>query len=123
MLSGPQEIALLMLLEGATLTTAAKEAGVTRQTLAIWLREDEAFLSELNSRRAEVWAAVRSRLERRILRAADAIGGLMNDRPWQARAAGCKLALEYAVKLFPAIPASAPGADGSAERPIHAESP
>jgi hypothetical protein len=53
-----QEQALAALLTGATVTAAARRAGVARQTVHRWLSDDPAFLAEYNRARREMADAV-----------------------------------------------------------------
>jgi hypothetical protein len=54
----PQEQALAALLTGATVTAAARRAGVARQTVHRWLSDDPAFIAEYNRARREMAEAV-----------------------------------------------------------------
>lgn len=57
-LSTAQGLALAALLVGKPITTAAREAGVSRSTVHRWLNDDPEFLATFNGARAEMAAAV-----------------------------------------------------------------
>jgi hypothetical protein len=61
-LSPRQLTAIDRLLAGETVTLAAAAAGVCRETVCRWRRHDLQFIAALESRRAELREAVRSRL-------------------------------------------------------------
>ena len=61
-LSQTQEIAIAALIRGATVTEAATEAGVSRQTVSEWKHHDPEFIAALNRSRYEVWHQVEDRL-------------------------------------------------------------
>ncbi|MBN1458890.1 MAG: helix-turn-helix domain-containing protein [Armatimonadetes bacterium] len=58
-----QSIALGALATGATVREAAKRAGVARETVQRWLREDWAFQAALNAERTELRRVLRFRLQ------------------------------------------------------------
>lgn len=66
-LSPVQHVAIGALLRGATVTEAAAEAGVARQTVSGWKHNDAAFVAALNRGRREVWEESEDRI--RTLRA------------------------------------------------------
>lgn len=72
-LSTTQLAAIEALLTGATVTHAAREAGVARTTVHRWLRDDWDFQAALNRERRELCDAIRSRL----LRAAESSAALV----------------------------------------------
>jgi hypothetical protein len=57
-LPAQQEQAIAALLTGATVTVAARRAGVARQTVHRWLSDDPAFIAEYNLARREMAEAV-----------------------------------------------------------------
>ena len=59
-----QETAVAGLLAGKSVTDAAADAAVTRETVHRWLRENFAFQAELNRGRRELRESVQTRLER-----------------------------------------------------------
>lgn len=61
-----QEVTIAALLRGATVTAAAAEAGVARQTVSGWKHSDPAFMAALNRGRLEVWEETEDRI--RLLR-------------------------------------------------------
>jgi hypothetical protein len=61
-LPAQQEQALAALLTGATVTAAARRAGVARQTLHRWLNDDPTIISEYNRARREMADAVDQQL-------------------------------------------------------------
>ena len=72
-LSAKKEKALELLLAGKTVTQAAKEIRVSRQTLSEWKNHDPIFVSELNRRRGELWDAARERLRGLLSQAVDVL--------------------------------------------------
>ena len=61
-LSGPRLAAWELLIAGHTVTAAAAGAGVSRETLHRWLKDDVEFRASLNRARAELQQAVAARL-------------------------------------------------------------
>lgn len=57
-----QDVAINVLLTGATDQAAADAAGVTRQTVNTWVNGDSVFVAELNRRRSLLWASHQDRL-------------------------------------------------------------
>src|SRR5262249_37928971 len=62
LLSPAQTQALAALLSGKSVTAAAEAAGVARETLHRWLRDDPAFQAALGSGKAELLEASRAEL-------------------------------------------------------------
>lgn len=61
-LSVAQETAIIALVRGATVTEAAAEAGVSRQTVSAWSNHDSEFIAALNRARAERWDQIQDQL-------------------------------------------------------------
>jgi hypothetical protein len=72
-LSGVQQQALEWLIGGGSVTDAAEFAGVTRQTISRWLREDEDFQAAYVQWREEAAAIVRGRMVAASEAAMDAV--------------------------------------------------
>jgi hypothetical protein len=72
-LSERQLNAIEAIISGATDSTAAKWAGVTRQTVNTWKRHNPDFIAELNRRREAVYGASCDRLRGLVSEALDAI--------------------------------------------------
>ena len=87
----PRERALLAFIGGATVTEAARKAGVSRQTASQWLNQDPRFQAKLQNAHAELRAAVMRRTENGLVEAVDAARGLLEHEDWKARAAGIRL--------------------------------
>ena len=68
-----QLAALGWLMEGKTIRTAAKEVGVSRDTLSRWIRYDVAFRAAYNAWREELIESTRARLLRTAEAAAAAV--------------------------------------------------
>ena len=68
-----QEIAIAAFLESKTQAEAAKEAGVTRQTVSTWAAHHPAFIAALNARRREISEAHADRLRQMRLNALEVI--------------------------------------------------
>jgi hypothetical protein len=62
-ISPAQELAVAALVGGATVTEAAKRAGVSRETVSRWAHRDPEFIAALQNARAETAAEVRCALE------------------------------------------------------------
>ncbi|MBI2943555.1 MAG: hypothetical protein HYY25_05095 [Candidatus Wallbacteria bacterium] len=101
-LTGPKEAALACLLSGGAATHAAAAAGVTRQTVSEWLNHDPVFASELQNRRAELWAEQRHRLEAARVSALDTLTALLFAPDWRARLAAATRLLDFWGPLPPA---------------------
>ena len=78
-LNNRKEKAVLALLAGASVTEAAEQAGVRRQTVSEWCHHDPLFAEELDRRRAELWASIRGRFEQATAKAVDVLIELMDD--------------------------------------------
>ena len=68
-ISPVQSLALDALVSGGSITKAAKEAGVARETVSRWVHHDPAFLAELQNIRAEMAIQTRCALESLGMRA------------------------------------------------------
>ncbi len=77
-LNNHQEAALLALLAGASVTEAAAQGGVTRQTASEWLHHDPDFGAALVARRAELWDSIRARFEQATAKAVDVLAELLD---------------------------------------------
>lgn len=95
------------LLSGSNLTEAATAAGVVRQTVAAWLGEDPVFIAEHRSRRAELWTAVRNRLEVRLVKAADTVAALLDHEDPRMQLAAARVLLDLGARYFPEPPVPA----------------
>ncbi len=88
MISPAQALALGALVSGGSITKAAKEAGVARETVSRWVHHDPVFLAELQNVRSELALQTRCALEALGMRAvavlADAIFKSVDDRVKQA---------------------------------------
>ena len=73
-----QHSALKALLSGSTVTEAADQVGVTRQTVSEWSHHDPDFAAELASRRAELWESIRARFEQATARAVEVLAELLD---------------------------------------------
>lgn len=63
-LSDAQIMVLKILLDGGTVTDAAKAAGVSRQTASEWKNRNASFIAMLNAGRLDVWSHVEDRLRK-----------------------------------------------------------
>ena len=61
--SPAQWLALQALVSGGSITTAASEAGVARETVSRWVHHDPVFLAEVQNVRAELAIQTRCALE------------------------------------------------------------
>jgi hypothetical protein len=67
------------LMTGATITDAAKTAGIDRATIYRWLKTDAMFTTELNRLKAERLEAVQSEFRGLLSTAVTTVGALMTD--------------------------------------------
>jgi hypothetical protein len=72
-LSPGQEIAIAALVRGTSVTIAAEEAGVARQTVSGWRNSDPAFIAAVNCARREVWEQEQDRVRSIRTRALEVI--------------------------------------------------
>ncbi len=63
-ISPTQSIAVAALVGGATITTAAEQAGVARETVSRWMHHNPFFITELQNSRAEIASQTRLALEK-----------------------------------------------------------
>src|SRR5262245_53114031 len=77
--SGAQDKAFGAQPSGATVTSAAKVAGVDRATLHRWLAEDTVFIAAYNAYRAEMMDAVRQELRLLAAEAVRAVRAVLAD--------------------------------------------
>jgi hypothetical protein len=95
-ISTTQALALEALLKGASITNAAKEAGVARETVSRWVHHDPDFSAELQNARAELALQTRCALEALGMRAVGVLVEAMQNQfmhPWRFRAACALLKL------------------------------
>ena len=72
-ISQTQEMAIAALIRGATVTEAATEAGVSRQTVSEWKNHDPEFIAALNRGRRDVWDQVEDRVRALHIKALEVI--------------------------------------------------
>jgi len=78
-LNGAQELALIALVDGQTVTEAASRARVTRQTVSLWLNQDAVFIALYNQRRAQLWAEHELKLASLMGTALDALQDILEN--------------------------------------------
>jgi hypothetical protein len=89
-ISPAQLPALQALVSGGSISTAAKEAGVARETVSRWVHHDPIFLAELQNVRAELALQTRCALEALGIQAIGVLADAVQDqfvKPWRLRAA------------------------------------
>src|SRR4051812_5039161 len=89
-ISPAQALALDALVGGGSITTAATEAGVARETVSRWVHHDPVFLAELQNVRAELAIQTRCALEALGMQAIGVLASAVQDqfvKPWRLRAA------------------------------------
>jgi transcriptional regulator with XRE-family HTH domain len=96
LLSAAQETALLALAEGATQGEAAERAGVTRETISRWLREEPEFVAALNVVRKAVWDASIDRLRLLALKSTEVLAKLLESDDPRIRLAAAQTTLKAA---------------------------
>jgi len=77
-LTTAQEIAIATLIRGATVSAAAEEAGVARQTVSTWKNTNPAFIAALNRERRHVWEHEQDRVRAVRTKALEVIAGALN---------------------------------------------
>ena len=90
MISPAQWLALQALVSGGSITKAAKEAGVARETVSRWVHHDPVFLAELQNVRAELAIQTRCALEALGMQAVGVLANAVQDqfvKPWRLKAA------------------------------------
>jgi hypothetical protein len=89
-ISPAQWLAVQALVSGGSITTAAKEAGVARETVSRWVHHDPVFLAELQNTRAELAIQTRCALEALGMQAVGVLANAVQDqfvKPWRLKAA------------------------------------
>jgi hypothetical protein len=89
-ISATQTLALEALLKGASITKAASEACVARETVSRWVHHDPAFHAELQNARAELALQTRCALEALGMRAVAVLADAVQNqfvKPWRFKAA------------------------------------
>lgn len=83
-ISARQERAVELLAAGVTITRAAREIGVSRQTLSVWANHNPFFKAALNERRADAWRSGQDGLRSLVHAALGAVArGLAGDQGWR----------------------------------------
>lgn len=77
-LSPQQTQALDLLLAGRTITQAAEEVGITRETLSRWRNHDPAFQAAYNASLRSSWEACQSKLLEKRIHALDRLAELVD---------------------------------------------
>ncbi len=72
-ISHAQEVAIAALIRGASVTVAAAEAGVARQTVSGWKNHNPEFIATLNRCRRDVWDQVEDRIRALHIKVIDVI--------------------------------------------------
>src|SRR3954470_21234365 len=88
--SPTRSLALQALVSGGSVTTAAKEAGVARETVSRWVHHDPVFLAQLHNVRAELAIQTRCALEALGLQAVGVLVDAVQNqfvKPWRLNAA------------------------------------
>lgn len=81
-LDARQQTALAGLALGLSITAAAGQAGVARETLSGWVNHDELFIGALSESRCETWDMVTDKLRAAAAVAADEVLALLqNENP------------------------------------------
>lgn len=78
-LSHPQWVALAALVRGCSITDAAAEAKVERQTVSRWANHDAQFQAQLNRQRVEVWNETQDQLRSVTRKALMVIESLLDE--------------------------------------------
>jgi hypothetical protein len=89
-ISPAQSLALGALVSGGSITKAAKEAGVARETVSRWVHHDPVFIAEMQNARAELASQTRCALEALGTQAVGVlVSAVQNEfvKPWRLKAA------------------------------------
>jgi hypothetical protein len=89
-ISPAQSAALRFLVSGGSVTNAAFQAGVARETVSRWLHHDPVFMAEMHNARAELASQTRCALEALGMQAvAVLVNAIQNEfvKPWRLKAA------------------------------------
>jgi hypothetical protein len=89
-ISPTQWLALQALVSGGSVTKAAKEAGVARETVSRWVHHDPVFLAEVQNVRADLAIQTRCALEALGIQAVGVLANAVQDqfvKPWRLKAA------------------------------------
>ena len=83
-------LALQALVSGGSITKAATEAGVARETVSRWVHHDPVFLAQLQNVRAELAIQTRCALEALGMQAVGVLANAVQNqfvKPWRLKAA------------------------------------
>jgi hypothetical protein len=89
-ISPAQWLGLQALVSGGSVTKAANEAGVARETVSRWVHHDPVFLAEVQNVRAELAIQTRCALEALGMQAVGVLANAVQDqfvKPWRLKAA------------------------------------
>jgi hypothetical protein len=89
-ISPAQSAALGVLVSGGSVTKAAQQAGVARETVSRWLHHDPLFIAEMHNARAELASQTRCALEALGMQAVGVlVSAVQNEfvKPWRLKAA------------------------------------
>jgi hypothetical protein len=89
-ISPAQSAALRILVSGGSVTKAAQQAGVARETVSRWLHHDPVFIAEMHNARAELASQTRCALEALGMQAVGVLVSAVQDqfvKPWRLKAA------------------------------------
>lgn len=78
-LTAKQHEVALLLAAGKTITEAAKQAEAGRQTIHLWLKDDDVFIAHLNGLKSEVIEAGRAQIQTSVSLAIETICSVMKD--------------------------------------------
>lgn len=108
-ITAQQQQAIDMLVSGASITDAAAQLGIARQTLSAWANHEPAFQAAMNERRQEIWALQSDKIRALSNKALDVMGRALDSKD-------LTFALKAAQALLTAIAAQQPtGATSAAE--------
>jgi hypothetical protein len=89
-ISPAQSAALRFLVSGGSVTNAALQAGVARETVSRWLHHDSLFIAEMHNARAELASQTRCALEALGMQAVGVLVSAVQGefvKPWRLKAA------------------------------------
>jgi hypothetical protein len=89
-ISPAQSRALGVLVSGGSVTKAAQQAGVARETVSRWLHHDPVFIAEMHNARAELASQTRCALEALGMQAVGVLVSAVGNefvKPWRLKAA------------------------------------
>lgn len=104
-LSAKQQRAIVLIVEGESITKIASEIGVDRSTIYRWQHENPVFMAELGRVKSSLWDASQEKLRNAWMAAIDAIIEMLDSEDERMRMKAAELMLGMDIKA-PSSPTS-----------------